>query len=253
MPRKRTVGLSAGEAVLGLVIEQPDTASRIGQRLVERFHSAQFTRSTAHNALARLTRQGFIRIAPHEPQPPDDPHYEPTPLGVEHFHAWLCSCSATAPALREELHAKVEFCAPRDLPSLIEAIRIEELACAGMFAAVQGRLSEAELLSVRHPAHAVPWSALTSRVVLLDEAAMWGMRFKRLERLRTHLEELRDSTPACLSEGSEAVAEGEGEGEGEGDGEGGGEREEEGDNRVQPRHRRPSREPQPAGVGEALP
>ncbi len=235
MSRKRTVGLSAGEAVLGLVIEQPDSASSVGQRLVERFRSAQFTRSTAHNALARLTRQGFVRVAPHEPQPPDDPHYEPTPLGVEHFHAWLCSCSTAAPALREELHAKVEFCDPRNLPSLIEAIRVEELACARMFAAAQGRLSEAELLSLRHPAHSVAWSALTRRIVLLDEAAMWGMRFKRLERLRTHLEELRDSTPECPAARPDNTTIGEGERSG-----------------AAPR-RAQDREPAPAVVGEALP
>jgi hypothetical protein len=201
MQRKRTVGLSAGEAVLGLLIEQPDSASRLGQRLVERFRSAQFTRSTAHNALARLVRQGLVRAGPQASHLPDrpqglhlaeDPHYEPTPLGVQHFRVWLRSCSAVAPALREELHAKVEFCDPRDLPPVIEAIRCEERACAGMFAAAQGRLSEAELLNPRQSTQAEPWSALTRRAVLLDEAAMWGMRFKRLERLRTHLEELRD-------------------------------------------------------------
>jgi hypothetical protein len=48
--------------VLGLVIEQPDSASQLGRRLVERFRSAQFTRSTGHNALARLARQGLVRV-----------------------------------------------------------------------------------------------------------------------------------------------------------------------------------------------
>ncbi|MFI5005063.1 MAG: hypothetical protein ACHQE6_08615 [Solirubrobacterales bacterium] len=192
MPRKRMVGLSAGEAVLGLVIEQPDSASRLGQRLVERFRSAQFTRSTGHNALNRLARQGLVRAVADEDGSIEEPRYEATPQGVEHFRAWLRASCAAAPALREELQAKVEFCTPEDLPRLIEAICAEERACASMFAAAQGRLSAAELVAPRHASGAERWSALTRRTVLRDEAAMWGMRFKRLERLRARLEEMRE-------------------------------------------------------------
>lgn len=191
MPRKRTTGLSAGEAVLGLVIERPDSASRLGQRLVERFRSAQFTRSTSHNALNRLARQGLVRVILDEQSTAGAERYEATPLGVEHFRAWLRSCTTAAPALREELQAKVEFCAPEDLPQLIDAIRAEERACASMFAAAQGRLSEAELVAPRCSTGAERWSALARRTVLRDEAAMWGMRFKRLERLRARLEEMQ--------------------------------------------------------------
>jgi hypothetical protein len=199
--------------VLGLVIEQPDSASRLGRRLVERFRSAQFTRSTAHNALHRLARQGLVRVVadgagaegagargaegagatgPEGGGPIEEHRYEATPLGVEHFRAWLRACSTAAPALREELQAKVEFCAPADLPLLVEAICAEERACASMFAAAQGRLSEAELVAPRRSTAAQQWSALAHRAVLRDEAAMWGMRFKRLERLRARLEEMGD-------------------------------------------------------------
>lgn len=196
MPRKRTVGLSAGEAVLGLVIERPDSASRLGQRLVERFRSAQFTRSTGHNALSRLARQGLVRAVADGDAPEGEGRYEATPLGVEHFRAWLRASSTAAPALREELHAKVEFCAPEDLPLLIDAICAEERACARMFAAAQGHLSEAELVAPRPSTEAERFSQLTRSAVLRDEAAMWGMRFKRLERLRARLEEMRSATCA---------------------------------------------------------
>ncbi len=184
------------------MIERPDTASRLGSRLVERFRSAQFTRSTAHNALNRLARQGLVRVVADEDEP-DELRYEATPLGVEHFRAWLCSSSAAAPALREELHAKVEFCTSADLPRLIEAICAEERACASMFAAAQGRLSETELLAPQRSTAQERWSALTRRAVLRDEAALWGTRFKRLERLRARLEELGEvaDEPGC-----EAVA-----------------------------------------------
>ncbi len=208
MPRKRLVGLSAGEAVLGLVIEQPDSASRLGSRLVERFRSAQFTRSTAHNALSRLARQGLVQVVPDE-DGPEEHRYEATPLGVEHFRAWLRACTAAAPALREELHAKVEFCTAADLPQLIDAICAEERACASMFAAAQGRLSEAELVAPRCSTAQQRWSALARRAVLRDEAALWGTRFKRLERLRARLEELGDfaEEPAHVEEPGEVAEE----------------------------------------------
>ncbi len=174
------------------MIEQPDSASRLGSRLVERFRSAQFTRSTAHNALSRLARQGLVRVVADE-DGPEEHRYEATPLGVEHFRAWLRASTAAAPALREELHAKVEFCTSADLPQLIEAICAEERACASMFAAAQGRLSEAELVAPQCSTTAAErWAALTRRAVLRDEAALWGTRFKRLERLRARLEELGD-------------------------------------------------------------
>ena len=40
MLRARTTGLSAGEAVLGLVIEQPDRGFSLERRLAERFGPA---------------------------------------------------------------------------------------------------------------------------------------------------------------------------------------------------------------------
>jgi DNA-binding PadR family transcriptional regulator len=205
MPRKRTVGLSAGEAVLGLVIEQPDSASRLGRRLVERFRSAQFTRSTGHNALNRLARQGLVRVVPNGGASGEEERYEATPQGVEHFRAWLRACSTVAPALREELQAKIAFCVPEDLPRLIDAIRAEERACANMFAAAQGRLSAAELVAPRRSTGAERWSELAHRAVLRDEAAMWGMRFKRLERLRARLEEMQ-TAPGQLDAGEERDA-----------------------------------------------
>jgi DNA-binding PadR family transcriptional regulator len=172
------------------VIERPDSASRLGQRLVERFRSAQFTRSTGHNALNRLTQQGLVQVIAVAGETGGEEHYEATPLGIEHFRTWLHASSTAAPALREELQAKIEFCAPEDLPLLIDAIRAEERACASMFAAAQGHLSEAELIAPRHSTEAERFSQLTRNAVLRDEAAMWGMRFKRLERLRARLEEL---------------------------------------------------------------
>jgi hypothetical protein len=197
MSHKRTVGLSSGEAVLGLVIEQSDSASDLGKRLVERFSSAQFTRSAVHNALKRLVGQGLVMRVERASGSQEAAHYEATSRGVLHFSTWLQESTSAAPPLREELQAKVEFCAPCELPRLIDAVCAEEEACASMFAAAQGRVSEAELIGTSRASDAERWSILTRTAMLRDEAAMWGMRFKRLERLHARLEELRAEARRC--------------------------------------------------------
>jgi DNA-binding PadR family transcriptional regulator len=61
MGRTTSQPLSAGEAVLGLVIEQPGNSYQLERRLDGRFGSAQFGHATAYHALKRLTKQGLIR------------------------------------------------------------------------------------------------------------------------------------------------------------------------------------------------
>ena len=61
MGRTTAQPLSAGEAVLGLVIESPGNSYQLERRLEGRFGSAQFGHATAYHALKRLTKQGLIR------------------------------------------------------------------------------------------------------------------------------------------------------------------------------------------------
>ena len=61
MGRTASQPLSAGEAVLGLVIEQPGNSYQLERRLEGRFGSAQFGHATAYHALKRLAKQGLIR------------------------------------------------------------------------------------------------------------------------------------------------------------------------------------------------
>ena len=61
MGRTTAQPLSAGDAVLGLVIELPGNSYQLEQRLEGRFGSAQFSHATAYHALKRLAKQGLIR------------------------------------------------------------------------------------------------------------------------------------------------------------------------------------------------
>jgi hypothetical protein len=53
--------MSAGFAVLGLLIEQPDDVRGLEERLAECFPLARFVPTTANNAVRRLEGQGFVQ------------------------------------------------------------------------------------------------------------------------------------------------------------------------------------------------
>jgi DNA-binding PadR family transcriptional regulator len=190
MSRARTTGLSAGEAVLGLVIEQPDRGFNLERRLEERFGSARFAYSTAYNALYRMEKQGLVRVVGGEPTAAPEAAYEATPDGVEHFRHWV-RASTSAPVLREELHAKIALSQPRDLPRLIDIVHVEELACIAELERIRDRMVAERRLAAGRTIADDEWSELMDRGVLHGEAAFWGGRITQLAHLRTYLEELR--------------------------------------------------------------
>jgi hypothetical protein len=185
MSRSRSGELTASMAILGLVVQQPDTVAGIGLRLPERFPRASFARSAAHNNLPSLARQGLVRVVKHGPEPSLD-RYEATPDGAARFRAWLRASSAAPPALRDALHAKLEFSERSDLKLLIGAIQEEEQACVSEYGAAHARL----LAARRTAADPADWRAVVGGALRADEAMLWGMRARRLQRLREHLEDV---------------------------------------------------------------
>jgi DNA-binding PadR family transcriptional regulator len=183
MSRARITGLSAGDAVLGLVIEQPDRGFDVERRLGERFNSARFSYSTAYNALYRLEKDGLVRVV-------GEDTYEVTPKGAERFRAWL-RAPTSMPVLREELHAKIALCEPRDLPRLIDVVHTEELACVAELDRIRARMLAEQHSGAARPVAEDEWSRLMDRGVIHGEAAFWGGRIAQLARLRLYMEELR--------------------------------------------------------------
>lgn len=192
MPPPRSGELSASMAILGLVIQEADTAAGVGVRLVERFPRARWSRSVAHNDLPSLARQGLVRLVQRGAKPSLD-RYEATDDGVEQFQRWLRASSAGPPMLRDSLSAKLAFSEERDLPGLLDAIREEEQICVAEFEAAQMRLGAARRLGQLGPANGSDWSGRVRSAIMTDEAMMWGQRAKRLQCLRQELEEPDDS------------------------------------------------------------
>lgn len=177
-------------AVLGLVIEEPEDASCVAQRLAERFRPARFAPSTAHMTLPRLEAQGFVRRVPaRDGRESSQARYEATQEGIDHFRGWLRTSPAALPALREALHARIDLAQPADLERVIEITDRERRACEREYAAACGRLTEARQV-VRFKGENTEWSELVREVVMVDEAMIWAYRAARLERLHARLEEL---------------------------------------------------------------
>jgi DNA-binding PadR family transcriptional regulator len=183
-------------AILGLVVQKTDTVNSLGTRLVERFPHAQWSRSVAHNSLPSLEKQGLVRLVDHGAERALD-RYEATDAGVEEFREWLRASSAAPLALRDAVHAKLELAEEEDVPDLIAAIREEEEACAREFAAASSRLNLEWQLKRLGPANdgAGPGQSppdlrgRVRRALMTDEAMLWGMRARRLRRLRRELED----------------------------------------------------------------
>ena len=183
--------LSAGDAVLGLLIEEPGNTYQLERRLERRFGSSEFAHGTAYHAVRRLAEQGLIRAR--DGEPPNSPgaqpiaaptaiDYEATPNGVAHFEGWL-RASTSSPPVREELLAKVAFCKPADLPRMVEIVRDAELACTARLNELNQRRREEHLRAGDDA-----WRRLMTLIVTAGDVAWWDARIKWLQDLRRYLQ-----------------------------------------------------------------
>ncbi len=196
MPPSRTGDLSASMAVLGLVVEQPDTVASVGVRLGERFPRAHFSRNAAHNNLPSLVRQGFVRVVAEGPEPSLD-RYEATSEGIVHFQKWVRGSAAVPPALRDALQGKLEFSTRDDLLGLLETVCEEEDACAREYAVAHRHANVARRFRHRLPRRQMDLSERLRGIQIVDEANLWSLMTQRLRRLREELEELLEEIEAA--------------------------------------------------------
>jgi DNA-binding PadR family transcriptional regulator len=177
-------------AILGLLLHETDTVAGVGQRLERRFPGAHFARSAAHNALPSLERQGLVRMVEASAGRAPD-RYALTAQGRRAFRRWLHDAATATPALRDGLHAKLALAEREDLPHLTRAARDAERRCAEEYAAAHARLVAAEILS---PAGGEGLGGRLAHLILADEATIWLLQVKRLQRLRAALEPLADDS-----------------------------------------------------------
>ncbi len=187
------------------MIERPDHGFSLERRLEERFGSARFAYSTAYSALRRMEKEGLVRAVGGDTE--REVVYEATQKGLDHFRSWVRSPSS-APVVREELHARIALCEPRDLPRLIDVVHTEELACIAELDRIRRRTLDEQHDATRRPLAEEAWSTLMDRGVVHGEAAFWGGRVTQLARLRAYLEQLREEAERrALAEHRQGLAE----------------------------------------------
>src|SRR5580704_80295 len=185
MARSRRGDLSASMAILGLLIQQSDTASGLALRIEKEFRSMRWSKSIAHSTVPSLAKQGFVRLIEKGAKDSLD-RYEVTREGVEEFRGWLRESVAVPPAFRDVLHAKLALVGDEDLPWVVEAIKDQEELCQQQAEKAQVRLNEARregLLKSR---------ALSA--MMTDEVRLWRQAVGRLQRLREDLEDGDEET-----------------------------------------------------------
>jgi DNA-binding PadR family transcriptional regulator len=195
---------SSGDAtprmmVLGLVIQQPDTAAGVGRRLAEQFASARFPRSSAHKNLPNLAERGYIRLVERGSEPSLD-RYEATPAGLEHLRRWLLG-STLPPTIRDALQGKLEFLEVEDLAALVRVVREEEKAYTYACHIAHARVLQEQRSRRRAQAGATDWRVRLRGIQSKDEATLWSMLSQRLERLLGELEELLEEVSARTVDG----------------------------------------------------
>jgi DNA-binding PadR family transcriptional regulator len=185
--------MSASMAVLGLVVQRPDTIAGIAFRLSQTFPRARWSPGAAHTNMPNLAKQGLLRVSREGPEPTLD-RYEATPRGVDEFRQWLARSSSLPPALRDGLQAKLEFIELNELAGFIETVRKAEHDCRSEYAAAHGRWKAFGGLGSPDSAPDQLLRNKLKAVQLVDEVMLWGAQAKRLASLRSQLESLLTET-----------------------------------------------------------
>jgi DNA-binding PadR family transcriptional regulator len=180
----RTGEISSSMAVLGLVVQQPDTIAGVAYRLSEVFPRARWSAGAAHSSMPSLAEQGLLEVVQEGSVPTLD-RYQATSAGISEFRRWLIQSSSLPPALRDALQARLEFVGLEELSALLETVREDERACTREYAAAHKRWRDFTHQKLR-PGEDGAEQALRRElklVQLADEVDLWGVQARRLQKL----------------------------------------------------------------------
>lgn len=187
MSTRRTGELTASIAMLGLLVQQPDTIASLAGRLAERFPNECWSRSSVHKNMPSLVSRGLVRARRHGQGTIEV--YEVTEAGFEQFRQWLRRSSEELPALRDAVRARLELAEQDDLPMLLAAINEETAICIEQYETLRGRYAMECRLGRMGLGAERDFRARVKAALLVDEIILWGSRIKRLQRLRRELED----------------------------------------------------------------
>lgn len=189
MGTPRTGELAAGTAVLGLLVQQPDTVAGVALRLEQEYPAARWPRNIVHNTLPSLAGRGLVLVAKQGVERSLD-LYQATPDGVDHFAAWMRKSAAVLPSMRDAMRAKLRYVEREDqLAAIVRDIREQEDLCVGEGEKAMMRYRTAQRAGRLGPVDTPGWRLRVRRALMLDEVSFWHQRARALQRLREYLED----------------------------------------------------------------
>jgi DNA-binding PadR family transcriptional regulator len=189
----RTGEISSSMAVLGLVIQRPDTIAGVAFRLSQTFPRARWSPGAAHSNMPNLAKQGLLRVVSRGSESTLD-LYEATAKGIAEFNKWMVRVISLPPALRDGLQARLEFIDRGEPVALLEMVREAQRGCRLEYAEAHKRWKAFTNLGARSQREDVTSEQALSHelkgIQLMDEVMLWGAQAKRLTNLCEQLEGL---------------------------------------------------------------
>lgn len=189
----RTGEISSSMAVLGLVVQRPDTIAGVALRLSQTFPRAYWSPAAAHNSMPDLAKRGLLRVVSQGSESTLD-LYEATVEGIAEFSKWMVRLIVLPPALRDGLQARLEFIDQGEPAALLEMVREAQRGCRLEYAEAHKRWKAFTNLGRRQEGQDVTSAQVLSHelkgVQLMDEVMLWGAQAKRLTNLCEQLEGL---------------------------------------------------------------
>lgn len=198
MKPRRAGDLMPNMAVLGLVVQRPDTAAGLALRMEQEFPDAQFASNAPHNNLPFLAKEGYVLLVKRGERPSLD-LYRGTPKGATAVQTWICESDAAPPGWRDALRGKLAFAEQESLLEVLQEIREQEDHCAREYATTHRRVSSRREQE-RHAGEPLDFRKELTDILDADEASLLGLRVTRLRLLREDVEGLVEEIRA-LREG----------------------------------------------------
>jgi DNA-binding PadR family transcriptional regulator len=179
--------LTPSMAVLGLLCDRPDSASRIGVRLDQRYPHGRWAKTTNYAIFLELAKRDAIEKVRSGTTAPDD-IYKTTPLGATEFMEWLREAVKAPPRIRDPAQAWVQHSDESELPEIIRAIEQMQKRWRAEYEKAQERLKNELKLGRLGPSDGADWSGRAQFAVLEDTVRMCLLQVKRCMALQARLE-----------------------------------------------------------------
>jgi hypothetical protein len=167
-------------AILGLLIQQPDTPSGVKDRLSQEFPHGRWSRNIVYGNMPKLARRGLIcRVQEGE----EGDLWKATQRGAAEFKKWLSRAAAAPPPRRDPRLLWLEHSDESEQPEMLRVVRAVEATVRAEFAAAQTRLNTERAAGSFGPSDGSDWQGRMHYAVLKLEVLGCGARLLEMKKL----------------------------------------------------------------------